>query len=182
MKKTTLCTSTQLKGRIAEARNRLYRVALAWCGDEMLADDLVQETMTNGIVKIKQLRDESRLFAWLYSILNNNWRLHLRRNKNHDELDEHLCSDENGPLGDCRELEIVRQVRDAVASLPMEQRQVISLVDLEGFSYCDVAQVLDIPIGTVMSRLHRARKGLLSRLESPELQSATSVEHLRIVK
>ena len=182
MTKTTLCTSIPLKSRIAEARNRLYRVALAWCGDEMLADDLVQETMTNGIVNIKQLRDESRLFAWLYSILNNNWRLHLRRNKNHDELDEQLCSDANGPLGDCRELEIVRQVRSAVTSLPVEQRQVISLVDLEGFSYCDVAQVLDIPIGTVMSRLHRARKNLLSRLDSTDLLSDNGREHIRIVR
>ena len=174
--------STPLKGRIAEARNRLYRVALAWCGDEMLADDLVQETMTNGIVNIKQLRDEKRLFAWLYSILNNNWRLHLRRNKQHDELDEQLHSEDNGPFGDCRELEIVTQVRSAVASLPMEQRQVISLVDLEEFSYCDVAQVLDIPIGTVMSRLHRARKNLLSRLDCPDFQPATGREHIRIVK
>lgn len=174
--------SIPLKNRIGEARNRLYRVALAWCGDEMLADDLVQETLTNGIVNIKQLREESRLFAWLYSILNNNWRLHLRRNKNHDELDEKLCSDENGPLGDCHELEIVAQVRSAVASLAIEQRQVISLVDLEGFSYCDVAKVLDIPIGTVMSRLHRARKNLLSSLDSPELQPDTGREPIRIVK
>ncbi len=182
MEKIKPCMSTTLKSRIAEARNRLYRVALAWCGDEMLADDLVQETMTNGIVNIKQLRDEGRLFAWLYSILNNNWRLHLRRNKNHDELDDQLRSDENGPFGDCRELEIVRQVRRAVASLPMEQRQVISLVDLEEFSYCDVAQVLDIPIGTVMSRLHRARKNLLSILENPNPQPGAAREHIRIVK
>ena len=148
----------------------------------MLADDLVQETMTNGIVNIQQLRDESRLFAWLYSILNNNWRLHLRRNKNHDELDEQLRSDEKGPFRDCRELEIVRQVRSAVASLPMEQRQVISLVDLEELSYCDVAQVLDIPIGTVMSRLHRARKNLLSRVESTDLRPSAGRDRIRIVK
>ncbi len=174
--------SVTLKGRIAEARNRLYRVALAWCGDEMLADDLVQETMANGIINIKQLRDESRLFAWLYSILNNNWRLHLRRNKYHDELDEQLSSDENGPFGDCHELEIVMQVRRAVASLAIEQRQVISLVDLEGFSYCDVAEVLDIPIGTVMSRLHRARKNLLSIMDNPDLRPDVGREHIRIVK
>lgn len=174
--------TTSLRGRIAEARTRLYRVALAWCGDEMLADDLVQETMANGILNIKQLRDENRLFAWLYSILNNNWRLHLRRNKNHDELNDQLHSDENGPFGDCRELEIVAQVRCAVASLAIEQRQVISLVDLEGFSYCDVAEVLDIPIGTVMSRLHRARKNLLSMLDSPDIRPDSGKEHIRIVK
>jgi RNA polymerase sigma-70 factor (ECF subfamily) len=182
MRKTTVCQTASLKGRIAESRNRLYRVALAWCGDEMLADDLVQETMANGIVNLKQLRDERRLFAWLYSILNNNWRLYLRRKKNHDELDEQLCGDEFGPAGTYRQLEIVRRVRSAVVCLPIEQRQVISLVDLEEFSYCDVAKILDIPIGTVMSRLHRARKNLLSQLDKPAVDATNNKPHMRIVK
>ncbi len=171
-----------LKRRIAESRERLYRVALAWCGDEMLADDLVQETMTNGILNRRQLRDEKRLFAWLYSILNNNWRRHLRSRKVHEQLDEQLAADATGPFGNCRELEIVCRVRKAVASLPVEQRQVIALVDLEEFSYCDVAQVLNIPIGTVMSRLHRARKNLLARLETATPDAAVARGHIRVVK
>ena len=171
-----------LKRRIAESRDRLYRVALAWCGDEMLADDLVQETMTSGIVNRRQLRDEKRLFAWLYSILNNNWRRHLRSRKVHEELDEQLADHGTGPFGNCRELEIVCRVRKAVASLPVEQRQVIALVDLEEFSYCDVAQVLNIPIGTVMSRLHRARKNLLARLETATPEPAVAKGHIRVVK
>jgi RNA polymerase sigma-70 factor (ECF subfamily) len=176
-------SSNSLKSRIAQSRDRLYRVALAWCGDEMLADDLVQETMANGILNRAQLRDEGRLFAWLYSILNNNWRRHLRRNKSHDELDEQLSSDESGPFGNCRELEIVHRVRGAVATLPIEQRQVLSLVDLEEFSYCDVAQALDIPIGTVMSRLHRARKNLLLRLEQTGADGGSADRgHIRVVK
>jgi DNA-directed RNA polymerase specialized sigma24 family protein len=78
MDKNQTGAAVPLKRRIAESRDRLYRVALTWCGDEMLADDLVQETMASDIVKRRQLRDEKRLFAWLYSILNNNWRRHLR--------------------------------------------------------------------------------------------------------
>lgn len=183
MRKKDICTTSSLKTRIAESRARLYRVALAWCGDEMLADDLAQETMTNGITNIRQLRDETRLFAWLYSILNNNWRLYLRRNKSHDELDDQMPVEEDGPMGHCHELEIVARVRRAVASLPAQQRQVISLVDLEEFSYCDVAEILDVPIGTVMSRLHRARKSLLARLENTDETSQTGKEtHIRIVK
>jgi len=181
MRETTVC-SKSLKSRIAESRGRLYRVALAWCGDEMLADDLVQETMANGIVNRAQLRDETRLFAWLYSILNNNWRRHLRRAKTHDELDEQLSSDDIGPFGTCRELEIVERVRRAVASLPVEQRQVLSLIDLEEFSYCDVAETLEIPIGTVMSRLHRARKSLLARLEQSPPGVGNTRDRIRIVK
>ncbi len=182
MPKTKFCTSVSLKSRIAESRNRLYRVALAWCGDEMLADDLAQETMTSGIANIKQLRDETRLFAWLYSILNNNWRLYLRRKKSHDELDDDMPDEEVGPAGQYQELEIVHQVRKAVATLPAQQRQVISLVDLEEFSYCDVAEILEIPIGTVMSRLHRARKNLLARLDGSAVESITGKQHIRIVK
>jgi RNA polymerase sigma-70 factor (ECF subfamily) len=182
MRKTKFCTSVSLKSRIADSRGRLYRVALAWCGDEMLADDLAQETMTNGIANIKQLRDETRLFAWLYSILNNNWRLYLRRKKCHDELDDEMPDDGHGPAGQYRELEIVHRVRKAVATLPAQQRQVISLVDLEEFSYCDVAEILDIPIGTVMSRLHRARKNLLARLENGAVETTTGKQHIRIVK
>jgi RNA polymerase sigma-70 factor, ECF subfamily len=59
------------------------------------------------------------------------------------------------------QLETVTRVRRAVAALPFDQRQVPSLVDLEGFVYCEVAKILDIPVGTVMSRLHRGRKALL---------------------
>ena len=182
MGKKDYCATLSLKSRIAESRTRLYRVALAWCGDEMLADDLAQETMTSGITNINQLRDETRLFAWLYSILNNNWRLHLRRKKCHDELDDQMPGEDDEPLGHCHEIEIVTRVRRAVASLPAQQRQVISLVDLEEFSYCDVAEILDIPIGTVMSRLHRARKNLLARLENPAVEPPTGREHIRIVK
>ncbi len=182
MKKLSFCANRSLKSRIADARDRLYRVALAWCADPMLADDLVQETLANGIANSHQLRDDKRLFAWLYSILNNNWRSYLRTRKQHDELDEQLATDEAGPRGNCQELEIVCQVRAAVASLPVEQRQVISLVDLEEFSYCDVAQVLDIPIGTVMSRLHRARKNLLARIDSGASAPEAGKKRIHIVK
>ncbi len=161
-----LCSGVLLKKRIAESRDHLYRVALAWCGNEMLADDLVQETIETGIKKYKQLRDEKLLRAWLHRIMNNHWYHYLRARRMHGELDEQIPSGESGPLDDCEKHEIVCRVRKAVASLPLGQRQVISLVDLEEFSYCDVAEILDIPIGTVMSRLHRARKSLLGIMEA----------------
>lgn len=182
MNKKNHCTAQPLKKRIADSRDRLYRVALAWCGDEMLADDLVQETMAAGIFKRHQLRDETRLFAWLYSILNNSWKRHLRKSRPHDDLDEQLPSEETGPYGNCQEREIVSCVRRAVATLPLEQRQVIAMVDLEEFSYCDVARILDVPIGTVMSRLHRARKNLLAKLEKTSSEPTLSKGHMHIVK
>ena len=165
MIRNMICAGPALKKQIADSRDRLYRVAFSWCGDEMLADDLVQEAIATGICKRRQLRDTSKLFPWMYRILNNAWYAHLRKNRKYDILDDNIVSDEMGPYSSCQELELVTQVRAAVASLPKDQRQVISLVDLAELQYCEVAEVLDIPIGTVMSRLHRARKELLARID-----------------
>ena len=161
-----ICAGPALKRRIADSRDRLYRVALSWCGDEMLADDLVQEAIETGLRKRQQLRDESKLFSWLYRILNNAWYAHLRKGRTHEILDDDMPTEDIGPCSSCQELELVTRVREAVAALPKDQRQVVSLVDLGGLSYCEVAESLEIPMGTVMSRLHRARKGLLDKLDN----------------
>lgn len=155
-----LCTARAPKERIAERRERLYKVAFAWCFDRHLADDLVQETLTRAMGKRHQLRDPARLDSWLYSILNNCWREHLRRRRPETEIDEERLECTGCPerLNQAREL--ARCVLDLVARLPEGQRQVLSLVALEGLSYREVADALDIPIGTVMSRLCRARRSV----------------------
>lgn len=177
-----ICSSQALRGRIADSRGRLYRVALAWCNNAMLADDLVQETMAIAIQRHHQLRDQERLYAWLYSILNNTWRQHLRRKRDDCQYDEDLQHDERDPEFNIQALEIVTKVRKAVSALPEDQRQVIALVDLEGFTYCEVAGILEIPIGTVMSRLHRARKSLQAALEELKPRHEIRKDHLRRVK
>lgn len=176
------CPATSLNSRIVDTQDRLYRVALAWCGDAMLADDLVQEALSTGINKQSQLRDKKHLYAWMYSILNNQWNSYLRSKKTHDVLDDQLPSKESGPDEHYEESEIITRVRRAVASLPVIERQVIVLVDLEDMSYCDVAEVLGIPIGTVMSRLHRTRKHLLAKMEASEIAVKTKKENIRLVK
>lgn len=177
-----LCSAYTLRHHIAESRNRLYKVALAWCGSEMLADDLVQDTLSTAIEKCHQVRDLDRLNAWLYTVLNNTWRQYLRRKREEYEFDENMFHQESNPESLADTQEIVSQVRMAIMALPMDQRQVIALVDLEGFSYAEVAVILEIPIGTVMSRLHRARKSLQNTLE--EIKPGTEYEkkHLRRVK
>ncbi|VAW78766.1 hypothetical protein MNBD_GAMMA15-1197 [hydrothermal vent metagenome] len=165
---TCLNNCVSMRQRIAASRERLYRVALAWCGDGMLADDLVQEAMSLALQKSHQLRDKERLNAWLYSILNNRWKQYLRSRRPHEDLDDERPCDKPGPDLMIDRIEIVSRVRQAVSILPVEQRRVLALVDLEGFSYSDVAEILEIPAGTVMSRLHRARKGLVKLLEPEE--------------
>lgn len=148
-----------LRARIAEARPRLYRAAYAWCHDACLADDLAQEAMAKGLKSIHQLKDETMLESWLFSILNNCWRDHFRRMHPQAGIDEvmELPSDDPTPEQNHADSELVRRVRHAVAALPLGQRQVVTLVALEEMSYGAAAQALDIPVGTVMSRLSRAR-------------------------
>ncbi len=174
--------SQVLKNRIAESRTQLYRVAFAWCGDEMLADDLVQEAIETGVRKHKQLRDEKRLYAWLYTILNHHWHRYLRKVKPQTELSNEYISDDAGPMGNCQSQETIEQIHCAVALLPIEQKEVISLVDLEEFSYNEVAEILNIPIGTVMSRLHRARKNLLKNYNSVLTYQRKQHKHIKVVK
>ena len=116
--------------------------------------------------KSEQLRDPKARDAWLFSILTNCYRDHFRRQREMEDVDEIELLHESTPESENSQIQIVHKVRAAVARLPEGQRQVISLVDLEGFSYVEVATILDIPIGTVMSRLCRARAAMLRLLAS----------------
>jgi RNA polymerase sigma-70 factor (ECF subfamily) len=162
----------ELAEKIESSRGRLYRVAFAWCHDAALADDLAQETLTRGLARAGQLRDAERLPSWLFSILHRCWIDHLRGRR--EEVDEEalaeMPSDLPGPDSHAEQQETVSRVRAAVAALPLGQRQVVTLVDLEEFSYADVAAILSIPIGTVMSRLCRAREALRGLLEPAAAQ------------
>jgi len=177
-----LCAALALKDRIAERRGRLYKLAYAWCGERHLADDLVQEAMSRAMGKCHQLRDPSRLDSWLYSILNNCWREHLRAQRADFELDDESLECTHCPERLNLSGELTHRVFALMARLPEGQRQVLSLVALEEFSYREVAETLDIPIGTVMSRLSRARRFLAEQLGTVTASSRASRPYLRRVK
>lgn len=145
-------------------RPRLYRLAYSWCHNRALADDLTQEALSKAIAKAGQLRDPDALDSWLFGILANCLTDHYRRQRDTVDIEgveEHyLVSEATGPEDEYLQSETVRQIRRAIAELPIGQRQVITLVDLEELSYAEVANVLNIPVGTVMSRLCRARASL----------------------
>ena len=159
---------------LVEARARLYRVAYAWCRNPALADDLVQETLTKALKKSAQLRDPKARDAWLFTILANCYRDHFRRSREMDDIDDVEISHESTPESESSSAQIVGLVRAAVARLSDGQRQVVTLVDLEGFSYGEVAKILDVPIGTVMSRLCRARNTMKALL-LPEFQNNPAI-------
>ena len=175
--------SRETRATLEQSRMRLYRMAYAWCHSAALADDLVQETLTKAIQKSFQLRDPQARDAWLFSILTNCYRDHFRRQRDMEDIDDMDLPHDSTPESENSSQQIVSKVRMAIAKLPQGQRQVITLIDIEGFSYMEVATILDIPIGTVMSRLCRARiaiKALLLR-EFGE-QAASQGNNLRRIK
>ena len=172
--------SHEFKNRLENSRNRLYRVAYSWCHSTHLSDDLVQETLTKALKKGSSLRNSDSMDSWLFTILANTWRSHLRSRKDNVEFNEEYFSDEASPEQLTSRLEMINTVQNAVAHLNTGQRQVITLVDLEGFSYAEVAEILDIPIGTVMSRLCRARQSLKKLISDEKRLHEKNVRLVRV--
>ena len=174
-----------LRPSIEAQRPVLYRVAYAWCHDPTLADDLVQEALSKAWSRRSQLRDEAALKAWMVSIMNHCWLDYLRSRRDFEDVEDwqdELESAADTPEVRCNREQVIACVRTAVASLPLGQRQVLTLVDLEEFGYAEVAEILDIPVGTVMSRLSRARASLKNVLETASQQPPVSQTRLRRVK
>ena len=179
---SNLCKHQQFKRTLADYRENLYRIAYSWCHNPALADDLVQEALTKALKNSGQLRDPQTVKAWLYRILSNCWRDHFRRSRDMVDIDDVVLVEKSTPDLHHDRQQIVNRVREAIAHLPIGQRQVITLVDLEGCSYIEVAQILDVPIGTVMSRLSRARKALKQQLLEAEVQGCQNVRQLRTAR
>lgn len=158
------CRSQEFHTKLENGRQRLYRIAYSWCHDPHLADDLVQETLSKALKKSNQLRSIEAMDSWLFTILANCWRSYLRSKREMVDFDEERYAHDDSPEHLTHQMETVKTVQQAIARLSIGQRQVLTLVDLEGFSYAEVAEILELPIGTVMSRLCRARQTLKDRL------------------
>ncbi|MDD9944997.1 MAG: sigma-70 family RNA polymerase sigma factor [Myxococcales bacterium] len=156
----------------------LYANALRLTRNEADAEDLVQETFVKAYRFRQRFEEGTNLRAWLfriqYNMFVNRYRRHVRRRDIYEELSQ-------GPVGeavvsraglsalsdaDANALRpmVAREIRDALDALPEDHRTAVILADVEGFSYKEVAEIVGCPIGTVMSRLHRARKVLKERL------------------
>lgn len=178
-----ICRTPTFKKQLEEMRPRLYKVAYSWCHAADIADDLVQDTVVKAIRNANSLRDRKKMNSWLFTILANCWRDYLRQQKPSEDIDECIFTDDDSPELIQERQNITDIVQQAIATLPQGQRQVLSLVDLEGFSYAEVAEIVDIPTGTVMSRLNRARKALAEQLlELKEQNVLTMGTHIRVVK
>jgi len=178
-----LCQQRDLKQRIANNRNRLFRMAFSWTHNRDLAADLTQETMLKALRALGKLRDPAALDSWLFGILSNCMRDHYRRQKETIDIDEVELKHSETPEKLNHKLDLVDSVRRSIAMLNEAQRHVVTLVDLEGFSYAEVATILEIPVGTVMSRLSRARQQLAHSLldyKTDQTRSETDIKLRRV--
>lgn len=146
---------------IAEQIPKLRRYARALLSDPVRADDLVQEALERALSRSHLWQPGTDIRAWMFTILHNVHVNNQRQRRYRDDYQE-LTDDRPElatPATQERSLEI-RDLARGLELLPNAQRQVVLLVGLEGMNYKQVAAVLDIPIGTVMSRLHRGREAL----------------------
>ena len=144
--------------RLVELIPRLRRYARALVGDRATADDLVQDTLERAWAKLHLYRRGTDLRAWLFTVMHNVHVNRVRAARITDPLEDEMPElAQRAPQGDGL---LVRDLDRAITRLPAEQRAVLLLVTLEEMSYEQVAGALGIPIGTVMSRLSRARDKL----------------------
>ena len=147
---------------IVELIPRLRRYARALAGDRIAADDLVQDTLERAWSKFHLYRRGTDLRAWLFTVMHNVYVNQLRAARPAAPLDEDMLELAQAP----REIDglVLRDLDLAIRRLPPDQREVLLLVALEDMSYDETAGTLGIPIGTVMSRLARAREKLRAML------------------
>jgi RNA polymerase sigma factor (sigma-70 family) len=141
---------------------RLRRYARALVGERTAADDLVQDTLERAWAKLHLYRRGTDLRAWMFTVMHNVYVNQLRAARPGVQLEEEM-PELARPARETEALEM-RDLDRAVRRLPPEQREVLLLVVLEDMSYDEAARTLGIPIGTVMSRLARAREKLRAML------------------
>jgi RNA polymerase sigma-70 factor (ECF subfamily) len=151
--------------------DQLYNLAHWLTGDRTEAEDLVQETYAKALRGFRSFADGTNLRAWMFRILRNTF-LTSRTGLNaqntvllDDETDAgEIAADHVTPESQLLQLENSHAVMKALADLPLPYREMILLSDMEELSYKEIAEVLSVPIGTVMSRLSRGRKLLRQAL------------------
>lgn len=160
--------------QLVELLPRLRRFARALTRSDADADDLAQAAIERALLHEASWLAGTRLDSWLFRIAQNLWRDELRAHRRRAEpLEEDGLAGEDGRVSFHRQLE-VRDVARAFGELPEEQRVVMAMVVLEGMRYEEAAHTLGLPVGTVMSRLARARSRLAAVVsgESRRLHAA----------
>jgi len=151
-------------------QHRVFGVALRMLGSRAEAEDIAQDVFLRVHRAVRDFRGEARLSTWLYGIASNLCLNRLasadrKRMRHDDDALMQAPGDAVDATAAMEHAEVQAALRQAIAELPDERRLVVVLRDLEGLSYEEIAQALDLEPGTVRSRLHRARLDLKSKME-----------------
>ena len=168
--------SSEVRARLTELLPQLRLRALKLCRDRDAADDLLQETALRALSFEESYKRDTNLKAWLYQILFSVFITRCRRRRRAGRFAAEHAQDPNLWCGS-REAQHPNEglsppVERAIQALPHQFGQVVVLVDLNDLSYGEAAETLGVPIGTVMSRLHRGRRLLAGKLSPPDVEQA----------
>lgn len=154
----------QIKVELVGLLPRLRRFACALTGNLSEADDIVQAACEKALSRLEQYSPGTRLDSWMYRIVQTTFldsrRRYERRFTRSDDQAVASFSDDGGGTASAYDRLLLARVREAMTELPDEQRSVLALIAIEGLGYREAAEVLEVPVGTVMSRLARARAKL----------------------
>ena len=161
-------SASELDAALCEQLPALRRFARWLARDPHAADDLVQAALERAIVGWSGRRDDQALRPWLFSIVYRQFLDGQRRARRYAGLLSRLGIGAADSQPSVEREQLARSTLDAMAQLPVEQRSLLLWISVEGLSYREVAEILEVPIGTVMSRLSRARQAL-RRLSEGEI-------------
>ena len=167
----TSAASQNFHEQIVALLPRLRRFARNLTRDPSDADDMVQIALERALLRLEQWRQDARLDSWMFKIVRNAWIDEVRSRARRDKI--FLAEEAGADVGvdSMRKQETLLSVQSALLRLPEDQRVAVSLVLIEGLPYKEAAEVLDVPIGTLTSRLARGREALQALL-GPEGEDA----------
>lgn len=157
---------------VLKYRNRVMGIAARMIGDRAEAEDLAQDVFVKVYHGLKNFQGEALFSTWLYRITANSCLNHRKRRRNRDKLaqgvddpNQVFSAQSSNPHSLLENKELRIGLEKAIQALPQEQKMVLILRDIEGLSYEEIAESLDIELGTVRSRLHRARIAVKASIE-----------------
>lgn len=163
---------------VRQNQDRLFASMLQVTGSAEEAEEVAQETFIRAYLKLDTFQRNSQFFTWIYRIAFNNALTRRRKKRARISLDQfrednglEIASDSDQVDESMLRFERISLVRQAIETLTEEHRHILTLREMEEFSYEDIAEILKISIGTVRSRLSRARKALRAAIESIERES-----------
>ena len=168
-------THSEVRQQLLALLPRLRRFSLVLTRSSDAADDLLQAALERALGRLDQWQPGTHLDRWMFRIIRTVWinsqrAAAVRRTEPIEDHEDHLSADGEGQMEATLTL---AEVREAFEALPVEQRQALFLVCVEGYAYREAAEFLGLPIGTVISRLARGRLALAAAMRAPRTSNVT---------